>query len=516
MKSALLRSLVLAVAVGTAAYAGTFNCFLGSCAVRIDIAVPEPPVAYIGKKTAKIDATSQFPDMTADQLRTLISQALAPDIAATDSSPEAFFRVNVITFDRPVTKQYALSERFNVKVGQRPVYNKDGTPQKILGQPVMEDVYEERVLPVQYWEANGMVSMTVDVKSATGATLDAFTPTANYNHKIKLSVGNESTPEAGHVPDDHEMLREMASQVAAQIRHRYSWSQRRDVVNLAVDNELKAGNAIAKTGKWDEALKQWESVKMKKNESDRIYNMAVANEMLAYSTYGSTHDMQAAYPLFTKAMELYSQALQADPGEKYIQQAQTRIMRAKASMDTALKQYQAQRFEAEKLDNEITARRDKEKAIERLIADGAKGDLPPAETPGEVKFRTLAHARMNAISGDPSDDQINALLGTAKDLYGVDADAGRKIVYFEIGRKRQHDKGIALYRENLTEFAKNKRIEADERSVLRDIKQQYNLSDAETGDLELHAGITPPGANSPKTPNPVPKPVAQKPPRSNP
>ncbi|MBZ5524303.1 MAG: DUF6340 family protein [Acidobacteriia bacterium] len=503
MKASHLWLLVFVVALGAQpGFAGKFNSFSGPC--KIEVSVPEPPVAYIGKKTARIEITNPYPDITADQLRTLIGQALAPDIAVTDSSPEALFKVNVITIERPTSKQYTLSERFHVKVGERPLYNKDGTRKTFLGTPVNEDVYEDRVLPVQYWEANGVISMSVDVKSATGATLDAFTPQANFNEKIKLSIGNESTPEAGHIPDERQMVHDMVNQIAGQVRHRYASSQRRDTVMLAIDDELKAGNAMAKAGKWDEALKQWESVRMKKNESDRVFNMAVANEMLAYSTYTSTQDMQAAFPLFSKAMELYGQALQADPGEKYIQHAQSRIMRAKTSMDTALKQYQAQRFEAEKVEQEIATKRQKEMDIEKTIEEGSKGDLPVPDTQGEVRFRTYARTRMNAMTGDPGDDQVNALLTNAKDLYGVEGDAGRKIIYQEIGRKRKHDKGVALYRENLTEFAKDKRIDADERSVLNDIRKQYNLPEAETAVMEQQAGIIAP-------PRPAPKPAPAKP-----
>ena len=48
---------------------------------------------------------------------------------------------------------------------------------------------------------------------------------------------------------------------------------------------------MARAGKWDDALNQWVGVTMKKNASDRIFNMAVANEMLAYAKYRSTQDM---------------------------------------------------------------------------------------------------------------------------------------------------------------------------------------------------------------------------------
>src|SRR5207245_1250838 len=161
---------------------------------------------YIGKKSANIFVTSAVADISAEQLRVQIAQALAPDIIATDPSPEAVFRVSVISYNQPKTRQYTLSERFRVKVADRPVYNKDGTQKVFLGVPVTEPVYEDRILPVAYWEGDASFSVEVDVLSNTNAHLDAFNPQANFNEKIKTSIGNESTPEAGQIPDNRQIL----------------------------------------------------------------------------------------------------------------------------------------------------------------------------------------------------------------------------------------------------------------------------------------------------------------------
>lgn len=501
-------------------FAGKFSGWKGPFKVAVQI--PEPPVAYIGKKTAKIEVTNAIGEISPDQMRSLIEQALAPDIIATDPNPEALFKVHIVSFEQPTAKQYTLSERMQVKVGERPVYNKDGTPKKFLGTPVTEPVYEERLVPVQYWEGNGSLSMSVDVLSSSGARLDAFTPHIIFNQKLRLSVGSESTPEAAHVPDQREMIHSLANQLAAQVRRRYATTERPETVLLAIDDELKAGNEMARAGKWDDALNQWAGVTMKKNASDRIFNMAVANEMLAYAKYRSTQDMQASFPLFTKAMDMYAQALQADPSEKYIQQAQARITRAKSNMEAALKQYQAQSFEAEKIAQEIAARQKDEDEIAALIKQGEnrqgeKGDLPETDSPGEQKFRTYARTHMNNLTGDPSSEQISAMLAAGKDLYSIDSEPGKKIVYQEIGRKHRHDKGISLYRQNLAQFSKNKRLKPEERGILNDISKEYGLGQTETGELEQQSGIVNPPAKlaapAPKTPS---RPhVAPKPAQSN-
>jgi len=520
MKPRFLFLLVsLTMLLGIPGFAGKFSGWKGPFKVAVQI--PEPPVAYIGKKTAKIEVTNTIGEISSDQMRSLIEQALAPDIVATDPNPEALFKVHVVSFEQPTAKQYTLSERMQVKVGDRPVYNKDGTPKKFLGSPVTEPVYEERLVPVQYWEGNGSLSMSVDVLSASGARLDAFTPHLIFNQKLRLSVGSESTPEAAHVPNQREMIHSLANQLAAQVRRRYATTERPETVLLAIDDELKAGNEMARAGKWDDALNQWSGITMKKNASDRIFNIAVANEMLAYAKYRSTQDMQASFPLFTKALDMYAQALQADPSEKYIQQAQARITRAKSNMEAALKQYQAQSFEAEKIAQEIAAKQKEENEIATLISQGEnrqgeKGDLPETDSPEEQKFRTYARTHMN-LTGDPSAEQINAMLTAGKDLYSVDNEPGKKIVYQEIGRKRRHDKGMSLYRENLAQFSKNKRLKPEERGILSDISKKYGLTQTETGELEEESGIVnPPAKPATSAPKPASRPhVAPKQARSN-
>jgi tetratricopeptide (TPR) repeat protein len=504
----------LTVAASGPAFAGKFRSAWGGFC-KVDVKVPEPPVAYIGKKSAKILVTSTVADVPGEQLRVQIEQALAPDIIATDPSPEAIFKVAVIGYNQPKTKQYTLSERFRVKVGDRPVYNKDGTQKVFLGVPVTEPIYEDRVLPVAFWEGDASLNVEVGVESSSGAHLDAFNPQANFNEKIKTSVGNESTPEAGQIPDNRQILNRLTGQIVGQIRKRYARTERLETVMLAIDDELKAGNAMAQAGKWDEALKQWESVKMKKNESDRLYNMAAANEMLAYTAYRNTQNMEASFPLFSKALAMYEEALKTDPTEKYIQQAQARIMRAKTNMDTAMKHYEAQRFEAEKLEHEIEAKRQKEQEIASSIERGAKGGVITPDSPDEAKFRTYARARLGSVSGDPSDDQINAMLNAGKELYNIENDPGKQVIYEEIGRKRRHDQGLRLYRESLADFAKEKQITADARSSLKDIREKYALSESETAQIEQEFGITapkktvPPAAKVPAKPAPRPA-VARK------
>src|SRR6201999_2792079 len=104
---------LLVITIEIPAVAGKFSGWSGP--FKVEVRIPEPPEAYIGKKSVKLSVVSAPPAIATDQMKALIAQALAPDIAVTEADPEPSFKVTVISYILPISRQYTLSERMQVK-----------------------------------------------------------------------------------------------------------------------------------------------------------------------------------------------------------------------------------------------------------------------------------------------------------------------------------------------------------------------------------------------------------------
>ncbi|MGI8741305.1 MAG: hypothetical protein ACR2NN_01810 [Bryobacteraceae bacterium] len=489
-----IAALIVSFAIPTLAEAGKFTRGLGH-KMDATMRVPQPPKAYLGKKNVRVEVSQVPADLgTPERIQQSVEQNLAPDLAPNSPQPEAIFRIAVASYDPPKVRTYTATETRQIKTGEKPLYNKDGTPKTLFGKQMTEPIYEDRQVPIGYWEGVGLLSLKVDVRSPAGAVLDSFAPSATFARKIVVSVAGESQ-KSGILPTPENITTAMILQVTAEFKPRYCLTYRQEAFPLAVDDELMSGNALAVAGNWQTALKQWEtaSIKNKKNSGDRLYNMAAAHEALAYEAYNKSQNMEEVQPMFAKALELYTQALTIDPGEKYIRQSSDRVQRAKSGMDEAMKQYAAQKFEAERLLAEMEDRQHKEEEKRRqddavrLEAEAGAKDLTSnrPDTPEEASFRKLVRLRLASLPADvPAPDQAK-LEANGQQIYKLDTKKAKRVVSQEVKKRQAHETGIATYKENLAAFINDKLLTKDERATLDEIAKANDLSPEDTHAVEV-------------------------------
>jgi tetratricopeptide (TPR) repeat protein len=472
--------------------AGKFKWGLNH-SIPVTLKVPVPPAAYLGKKLARVNPPQVPPNFSqGDRLFQSIQQNLSPDFDTTSASPEVILSVTVASYDQPSTQISEANETRLVKVGEQQLYNKDGTPKKDwLGNPMKQDIFENRVVPVVYWHGSASLSLRVEVKSPDGVLLDSFNPVSNFDRRITVSVNNVAEPGGANQPDASSILSELVNSVAGQFKTRYCQTERPETFLLAADDELRSGDTIAQAGNWAEALKDWQGVRMKKNQSDQEYNIAAAYEALAYAQY-KQGDMDKTIDSFKQAMNLYTKAMEEDPSEKYIRQAHDRLQAAQNAIESARKQYAVQQAEAEKLDWELKQREEANQArmkqqeeVNQEIQNQLQGNASAKpDTPDEASFREMVRLQLKDAPGGDANGLQHKLVMDGQQIYKLDPQDAMIIVTVETKRQAEHETSMNAYREAFAEYASHHRITAEERASLEDMRKRMNLSAEDVHSIE--------------------------------
>src|ERR1039457_6168721 len=142
--------IVMGVLGAVLAVAGQFKC--GALRTSEDVVVlsiPHPPDALLRAKNLRVvwESTGSF--QKADQVRQLIEQALGKEFGFTDPNPDAIVKLALLTFEPVTERRYTQNESRSIKVGEKPIYDKNGK------QTGTQDIFENRVVPIEYWEASG-------------------------------------------------------------------------------------------------------------------------------------------------------------------------------------------------------------------------------------------------------------------------------------------------------------------------------------------------------------------------
>ena len=254
---------------------------------------------------------------------------------------------------------------------------------------------------------------------------------------------------------------------------------------LAVDSELRHANKLGQSGQWKEAFETWSGAKLKKNPSDRLFNMAIAKEALAYSEYARAQSLDDMLPMFKEAMDLYAEALKGDPEEKYMQQQVRRLTLAKTNIDNVRRQYEDQKEAARRAEEETRkvlearmALEQKKQELERAVKDTSPDSVE------EAKFRPIARVRVAAVQGEITEQQTQDLIAFGQRTFGVNELKSTRVVRQEVERNRSIGQKLKDYDETFKALVADGKLTVDERTQLKDLQKTMNLEDPEVKALE--------------------------------
>jgi tetratricopeptide (TPR) repeat protein len=476
---ALLIGIVFFALLGSVACAGDFSCSWAGSKDKINLNIPRPPDALIRAKNIRIQWESPGNlQQRAAQLQQLIQEALRKEYGFSDRDYDATMKLSVLGYEPVRERRYTQTETVRMKVGERTVYDKNGKPRQ-------EDVFADRQVPVQYWEAQGFVSVSV-VVDEQGNSIDSFTPSARRSLKERVAVNGESTLGGTRILPSAELLEtQMLSEIAHEVRRRYTATFDTQEVILACDDELKPGNKLAKVGQFAPALAAWEAAKMKKNPGDRLFNMAAAKEALAYAEYSQSQNLEDMLPLFKEAMDLYEQALKMDPEEKYMRQQVSRINLAKKNIDRVRQQYEVQ----QEIARQAAAKA--EEALKQKMAEDLRNQQREAackdtapDSAEEARFRPIARIRLSALQDDITGQQVQDEVAFGQRTFGLDEFKSYRVVCQEVARKKSLAQKLKDYEDVFAAFVTDGRLTAAERSQAKDLQKALGLEDSEVKPVE--------------------------------
>ena len=476
-------TLFVLVMISPMLFAAKFRC--GLQLTETTFSIPRPPDIWIREPNIQVlvaETPRSFNKDYEGRIRREVEQVLTPDFIINNNNPETTFRIYVVNYDSDIN-QYTQTEERRVKVGED-----CKTDDK--GKKRCTDIYANRNVSVRYWEANAQTNWRVEVTNSYGR-IDTVNAGDTYKSKKEMSVNGVSSLGGTSLPGENEIMSQMAVNAAKKLIPRYRKTYDNLKVNLACDDELKPGNELVKDSDknkrkdWEGALKLWEASNMKKKdaEGDRLYNMAVAHEVLAFRAYDASGVPDDADPLFNMALELYQQAMSLDPKEKYIQQAADRLKTSKTNFGRAKERWAVMEQDAQFAQELADAEYEEQRIAEELRQqreDAIREEMarPPSEdTPGEKTFRTYLRARLANM--DVFDD--NEVVSMAQGKFKLDEINALRVFEQEIELINQEvirNENINEYKEEL-EFwilATNGVITKEERDVLNAIAESLSLT----------------------------------------
>jgi hypothetical protein len=479
-----MKFFVLIFACAVSLTAGKFNCgTFNASSDMVSLKIPRPPDAYPQIKSIKVAIVESDKSFTGQtRLKAQIEQALAHDFNVDAQKADARLLVTVVAYDAPTVSSHTQTE-------QRAVTSGNTT--------TMQNV------PVTYWIGSGRISLRVQMVDADDVPMDTFDPEEIYRvtrEAIVRATGpggaaprgttgllripglpgtktsakpEEAAAVTGQEMTPAEINAAMLDTVAIKIRRRYVRSEDSVEFKLACDEDLRAGNrmAMGSTPDWEKATNLWTNATVGKNEGDRAYNLAVAQEALAYKAYNATLNPADAVPFFDKALALYAKAEQLDPTEKYINASAERLKTARTNIARAIDQRKLWESERDKARDVFIAKREGAKAI------GIKRD----DSPKEAGYRALVRA---SLSADPKKD-LNPLRDTG-DKMGLNEFEIQRVITQETERSN----GMTQYDVMFTQMAADGIISKDERLGLDAFYPTLNMSPADVKLVEAKHKFT--------------------------
>jgi hypothetical protein len=356
--TALLAALLAAGALPARAGFGIFKN-------RLTLPRTRPPEIPLLAESVALEVEAGGPEIEGafvDDVRERLERALtAGDLYRLAERPrEADARVRVTLQRLRAEVRDELREEYRrVKVGEREEWNDKKKKYET------KDVYADRRENVAWRVAEGSLSGEVRVLQRDGDE-DRRDLSATFGRDVKKA---DAIP--AEMRSEDELRRFLVDAVAEQAVAAVAFGADPVEALLATNGPLKPGNKLLEDGRVEEALRSWETLRLKGgDEAARRHNLGVAHEALAYRLAPFTPEHRAE---LDAAAEHYRAARLLDAKEKYFAPPVERIEQSLGYAERAARLHDdLQRLRRER----PRARRDEAPRDER-----PRGTRPPEPAP---------------------------------------------------------------------------------------------------------------------------------------
>jgi hypothetical protein len=483
MRPILLASIILAAGSLHAGIfsGGDFDAKKGSVVIK----VARPPERFLSGKTMRIrlgDTPKSFTRET--ELVSAFERALSTQFVRADTStPDLDFEIHVVAYEPSTVRDYQVQEKRSIKVGERPLYNSDGTPKKgLFGGQATQAIYEERMVPVGYWEGKGRLSVRLVVTPrGSTAAVDSASASAEFSEKRKV---DDPAPEATSFAEMGRNLKsiwlgrnesvkgrptadgldlQFIEKVSYEAAGRFAKSVSEVPMVLATDASLAAGTALAVAGDWQSAVETWDRVKNPKIEWMRQYNLGIGHVALAFGAYEAGADFEQTSAAFERAGQSLLKASELKPGHKHVV--------------AALQGYGDFKKAIQNVAGEVAERTAKEKrALAEMTAQREKTlrDKRP-DTAKEAAFRQLVALRIRSAKGPLDGEEKNSLESTGQKGYGLTPVQAQRVVFQEADRVGAAAEAVDTYDTTFSSLVADGVLTSEEKDVLRGLAKSLDI-----------------------------------------
>ena len=314
----LLLSALAALSLLTSDAGAQFRRGLFAEAHEITLFPIQPPVTLLpaGSVEVTVRNTSAAPARIVERLEDTLKRQLADNdarLTVTDKNADVTIVATLTEWsqNRRSSTKYVSETR---QVGTREVIDKNG---KKKTEPIYEYGRNKPSVVI-----NGAAGVRIEVRRR-GSSAPLADESTRYT--VQEEHLSEAGPPSRDVVDD-TLVDNIVQRAAGQVT-----PGRLPVrVYLARSSEVDPFNELAKNRRWNDWLKELQTVKPnrdRKKDAYRLHNLAVAHESLAYESAKP----EEALEILSHASQLIGQSMQLNDDEKYIKESAERIARSIAS-----------------------------------------------------------------------------------------------------------------------------------------------------------------------------------------
>jgi len=455
-------------------------CKFGISKTRARFVMHHPPAFHSPGRELRVEVNSvdlKTGPLLIPRLQQFLEQALIRENL--NVSPEAQTQLQCTVNEAEASvRRERRSESVNVRTGEHTEYDKDGNAKQV------EDCKYQKA-DVTYLISSGHVALNVTATDTKTQTV-VLTQLVQRDYRQESAIagskkcrGEGYSVAAGQLQDAPSILSELSDQaVVDTVKLAAGYDEPREVL-LAVDNELKPGNAQALGGNWQQALDTWTSAAIRKTETEaaRQYNLGVAHEALA-AVAMRNDSLDEATAHLNEAEKCYAQALKLEAGEKYFRDTLTRLHE-----DRQVLQKEMEHQFLEQAETASTAPAESAAVAAPVTSPIPLDGWPEGESDVVHEYRMYVRTRVGAQKDEPSEAFRQKLVASAED-YGVKQGVALQVVDSEVKRFLVLRQGVEKYKEDFADAAADGIITPDERAMLRKRQQILRLTDAQVKEVE--------------------------------